>query len=223
MTTGQRTRPLRRDARENRDKILVAARAVFAENGLDAGVDLIARRAGVGTGTLYRHFPSKEALINAVFERRLDEVVEFADRALKDIGDPWEAFAALVGHIVELQHDDRGLKDVVVERLGDEYRHAAARARIGPGIEALLKRAQDAGAVRPDVVYEDVSMIFWAAGELASFTREFAPGAWRRHTALLLDGLRPPAKGVPELPAPPLTRAQHRRTIARWARTRLGQ
>lgn len=194
---------------------------MFAEAGLSAGVDLIARRAGVGTGTLYRHFPSKEALIAAVFDRRLDELAAYADEALR-IADPWEGLRQMIERMVEQQHDDRGLKDVIAERLGDELRYAAARARIGPGIERLLKRAQDAGAVRRDIVYEDLSMLIWAVGELGATTRDFSPGVWRRHLALFLDALRPPADGLPPLPHPPLTRAQHRRTIAHWARVRRG-
>lgn len=221
-STTTRTRPLRRDARENRDKILAAAKEVFAEKGLSAGVDAIAQRAGVGTGTLYRHFPSKEALIAAVFERRLEEIVAFAEEALA-VDDPWDGFCLLIQRMVAQQHDDRGLKDVVAERLGDEYRYAAARQRIGPPIEKLLRRAQDSGAVRQDIVFEDVSMLFWALGELAATTRDFAPGVWRRYVALFLDGLRTHPDGDVPLPHPPLTRAQHRRTVAQWVRARGGQ
>ena len=217
-----RTRPLRRDARENRDKILAAAKEVFAERGLSAGVDVIARRAGVGTGTLYRHFPSKEALIAAVFERRLDEVVTLAREAMA-VEDPWKAFSGFVEAIIAQAHEDRGLKDVIAERLGDEYRYAAARQRFGPAIEKLLRRAQEAGAVRQDVVFEDFSMIFWSLGELAATTRDFAPGVWRRYVALSLEGLRTRPEGDTPLPHPPLTRAQHRCTVAEWVRARGGQ
>jgi AcrR family transcriptional regulator len=216
-----RPRPLRRDARENRERILVAAQAVFADAGLKAGVDQIAARAGVGPGTLYRHFSSKDELISAVFEQRLDEVARFAEEALA-ADDPWEGFSRLIERLIALQHADRGFKDVMAERLGDERRAAAARARIGPGIERLLRRAQDAGRLRPDVVYEDVSMLIWATGEIVSITRDAAPGVWRRYVGLMLDALRVPAEGTPPLGHPPLTHAQHRRAVAQWARSRRG-
>lgn len=214
-------RPRRSDARANRERLLVAASTAFAEAGLGVSVDEIASRAGVGMGTLYRHFPSKEALIAAVFEQRLDELADSARQALA-VPDPWQGFCALIEHIVGLQHEDRGFKDVMAARFGDERNAEAARARVAPSIELLIRRAQAAGALRSEIGYEDVSVLLWATGEVVAATRDIAPGFWRRYVALVLDALRAPgAPGVaPPLPLPPLTPSEHQRVVAQFARGR---
>ena len=214
-------RRLRSDARANRERLLAAAGVAFAESGLGVGVDEIASRAGVGMGTLYRHFPSKDALIAAVFEQRLDELAGSARQALA-VADPWQGFCGLIEHIVELQHEDRGFKDVMAARFGDERNAAAARARVAPSIDLLIRRAQAAGALRADIGYEDVSVLLWATGEVVAATRDIAPGFWRRYVALVLDALRAPgaAGEPPPLPGPPLTHGEHQRVVARFARGR---
>lgn len=216
---GLPVRPLRRDARANRERLLAAAREAFAEAGLGVGVDGIAARAAVGVGTLYRHFPSKEALVDAVFEQRLEELALLVEEALA-VADPWAGFAELVERLVELQHADRGFKDVMTSHLSDEGQAAAFRARFAPNLERLIARAQAAGELRPDVVYEDVSVLLWAAGEVVVATRESAPGFWQRYVGLMLDALR--VEGATPLRQPPLTSDQHRRSVARWARARRG-
>src|SRR5580765_2398854 len=112
-------RPLRRDARENLDRILVAARAAFAELGLDAGVEEIAGRAGVGMGTLYRRFPTKDALIDAVFEEHLDRLAAAAEAALQK-PDPWEGLLDYLATVVRLQSSDRGFSEVLGAHLRSE-------------------------------------------------------------------------------------------------------
>jgi AcrR family transcriptional regulator len=210
-------RPLRRDARENRDRILRAARAAFAELGMDAGVEEIAVRAGVGVGTLYRRFPTKDALIDAVFEEHLEQIVRTAEAALAD-PDAWAAFVGYLTSVVELQVADRGLSDILGARLRDERLIAKARTRLRPLVERLIARAQDAGTLRPDVVYEDVSVLLWTTGRVVDATRDVDQTFWQRYLALHVDGLR--AGSATPLPRPPLTAARHGEAMRRFAEQR---
>jgi AcrR family transcriptional regulator len=196
-------RPLRRDARRNRERIIAAARAAFAEHGLDVGVDEIARRAGVGMGTLYRRFPTKDALIEAILEDRLDEMIGLLERAVGG-DDPWRDFEAFMHDVVSRQATDRGFKDILASRRRDEPKLSAARARMAPLLERLIADAQAAGQMRNDFNQRDVGPLLWGAGRVVESTADVAPDYWRRYLAFVLDGLRPPA-GRQDLPAPPLT------------------
>jgi AcrR family transcriptional regulator len=207
MVTGSVSieRPLRRDAERNRQRILGAARVVFAERGLSASHDDIAREAGVGVGTVYRRFPDKEQLIDALFEDGMQEMVAVAEEALA-ITDPWEGFVHFMVRGQELQSANRGLKELVLN--GDQHgaaRVSRARSRIAPIVEQLLVRAQDAGAVRDDVVVTDIPMMQVAVGAIVDATRDIAPEAWRRTVTVLLDGLRPARRTTRPFTAPPLT------------------
>lgn len=213
LSTGGR-RPLRRDAQANRERILLAAREAFASRGLDVGVEEIAQRAGVGMGTLYRRFPTKDALVDAIFEERLDELGRAADRALAD-EDPWRGLSGLLERTVALQAEDRGFADVLAARMRDERLTAPVRARIAPQLERLVERAREDGSLRPDATYEDVAVLLWSSGRVADATHDVAPAYWRRHLGLILDALRAP-RAMP-LQAPPLSRAQHRRSMERLA------
>ena len=210
-------RPLRRDARENRDRILAAARAAFAELGLDAGVEEIAGRAGVGMGTLYRRFPTKDALIDAVFEEHLDHLAAAAEEALEQ-PDPWEGLLAYLAGVVRLQSSDRGFSEVIGARLDREQLLARARTRIRPLVEELVLRAQAAGSLRPDVAYEDISVLLWTTGRVVDATRDVEPQFWQRYLALLVDGLR--AGRATPLPRPPLTPAKHNAAMQRFMQQR---
>src|SRR3954449_10399527 len=130
---------LRRDAQRNRDRIIAATRAAFQERGLEVGVDEIARRAGVGMGTLYRHFPTKDALIDAIVDARFSELTEAAERALA-AEDAWEGFEAFLVAAVDLQASDRGFKDALAARGRDERRVKAARRKIHTPVQALVDR-----------------------------------------------------------------------------------
>jgi len=210
-------RPLRRDARENRDRILVAARAAFAELGLDAGVEEIAGRAGVGMGTLYRRFPTKDALIEAVFEEHLDRLAASAEEALEN-PDSWEGLLGYLAGVVRLQSSDRGFSEALGSHLDGEHLLARARTRIRPLVEEIVLRAQAAGSLRPDVAYEDVSVLLWTTGRVVDATRDVAPQFWERYLALLVDGLR--AGRATPLPRPPLTPAKHSAAIQRFMQQR---
>src|ERR1044071_6862695 len=104
-------RPLRADARRSRERVVTAAAVVFAENGRDAQMDDVARRAGVGVGTVYRHFPTKEALIEALMVATFRSIASEAERAL-EIEDPWEAFATVLWHGAEAMTADRAMSEV---------------------------------------------------------------------------------------------------------------
>jgi AcrR family transcriptional regulator len=197
---------LRRDAEANRRRILAAAADAFAEHGLEVPVDEIARRAGVGMGTLYRRFPTKAALVEAIFEEHLDRLAALAEDGLRD-DDPWRGFAGFLERTVALQAENRGFAAIVAVHLRDEQLLGAARKRLTPLVEELIRRAQDAGALRADVVHEDISVLFWTSARVVDATREVAPEFWRRHLTLALDGLR--SQGATPLPHPALSRAQH--------------
>jgi AcrR family transcriptional regulator len=194
---------LRADARRNREKILAAAAEVFAERGLEAPLDEIARRATVSIGTLYNRFPNREALIDAVFADRLKAYVEAGEQALtRADADPWQAFAGFLARICELQATDRGLNDLMSRQLPNT-----------PGIDQLarcgheqayelIRRAQQAGVLRPDFRPEDLPFIVWANAQIIEATKAIAPQAWRRHLHFLLDGLR--AEAAHPNPEPPL-------------------
>lgn len=210
-------RPLRRDARENRERILDAARGAFAELGIDASVEEIACRAGVGMGTLYRRFPTKDALIDAVFEEHLDHMARAAEQALAAT-DAWEALLEYLAYVVGLQAADRGLSEIVGANLRTEHLVGRARTRLRPLVQRLIDRAQEAGRLRADVVYEDVSVLLWTTGRVVDATREVAPEFWRRYLALMVDGLR--ARDASRLPRPPLTPAKHREAMRRFTQHR---
>jgi len=206
--------PLRRDAEANRRRILAAAAEAFAEHGLDVPVDGIARRAGVGMGTLYRRFPTKAALVEAIFEEHLDRLAALAEEALLE-DDPWRGLAGFLERTVALQAENRGFAAIVAVHLRDEQLLAAARRRVTPLMQQLLERAQAAGVVRPDIVHEDISVLFWTSARVVDATRDIAPEFWRRYLTLSLDGLR--LRDATALPHPPLTVSQHRDAMERLA------
>jgi AcrR family transcriptional regulator len=182
-------RPLRRDAERNRQRILDAARVVFAERGLSGSHDDIAREAGVGVGTVYRRFPDKELLIDALFEARIGEIADVA-RAAADHPDPWEGLVGFLMRTQELQSQDRGLKEIVLGGTRAAERAVAARSLIAPLAAKVLQRAKDAGVVRSDIELTDLPLIQLAIGTIAESSRDVAPDVWRRMMTLVVDGLR---------------------------------
>jgi AcrR family transcriptional regulator len=198
-------RPLRRDAQRNRDLIVAAARAAFAAEGLGVTVEDIARRAGVGMGTLYRRFPSKEALIDAVLADAFEHYAEAAEEALA-AEDAWEGFRVFLERALSLHAENRGLKDLITTREHGRARTAAIRTRVQPALTRLIERAQEQGTLRADFTVEDLPLVFWSSGRVIEATSAVTPELWRRSLGLMLDGLR--ADAATPLPEPPLTRAQ---------------
>jgi AcrR family transcriptional regulator len=185
-------RPLRADARRNRAAIVKAARAVFARTGRAAQMDDVARRAGVGVGTVYRHFPTKEDLLAALAVDRFEQLARFATEAAA-IEDPWEAVRTFVERGAALHASDRALSEALAES-PRRMREAAVRSGLPELIAALVDRAQQAGVMRADARWEDVPMTFCAAGHAHGPPR----ASWQRMLALVLDGLRAP--GTAPLP-----------------------
>jgi AcrR family transcriptional regulator len=198
------TRPLRADAERNRARILAAAAEVFADRGLDVSLDEIAAHAGVGVGTVYRRFPDKDALIDALFEEKIDRAVELADRAL-EIEDPWEAFTTFMRGMCRMQAGDRGFKDALLVRDRGRERVAAARERIAPRAMQLLTRAQESGAVRSDLGPFDVPMLNLCVSLIADRTRDVAPDYWERVLTIIIDGISAQGPASP-MPVEPLDR-----------------
>lgn len=198
-------RPLRRDAERNRRRILDAAAEVFADHGLGASLDEIAQHAEVGVGTVYRRFPNKEALIDALFDDQLDEIVSIAEEGLA-IEDPWDGLEHFLRTALERQAQNRGLKELLLgARMGQPSGCAiAGRERIEPLVRALVERAQADGSLRPDADTTDMPMIQMMVGASVDYTREVDPAVWRRMFTLVLDGLRANPGACTPMPSAPL-------------------
>ena len=188
--------PLRSDARRNREKILAAASELFALEGPDLCIDDIARRAGVGHATVFRRFPTKDDLVVAMFEERLEEIATVAEAAAgRD--DPWEGMVELMTAIGERHARDRGLMEALGTQVFGSPRLAEHRLRIVEPIGRLLRRAQEAGVVRGDLEPADVMFLISAVAKSSPCHFEI-PDLWRRYLGVVLDGMRPE-------PASPLT------------------
>ena len=199
-------RPLRADAERNRQRILAAAADVFAERGLDVSLDQIAAAAGVGVGTVYRRFPDKDALIDALFEDKVRQMERVALDAL-EVADPWEALSGFMRAVCRLQAADQGLKEALVSHGRGAERVAKARERIAPVAMQLLHRAQEAGVVRADLGAYDIPLMNFAVGFIADKTRDVAPGYWERILTIVLDGIAAsPGRTTTPMPAEPLDR-----------------
>lgn len=206
-------RPLRADAERNRQRILEAAQALFAERGVDVAVEDIAARACVGIGTFYRRFPDRESLVEAVFATKLDRVLELG-RAALEIEDPWDAFRTFVVTVARMHAQDRGLKDVTLSQDRGRERVAEFRAAIQPIAVQLLDRAKAAGALRDDVSSFDIPMIHRAVSAVAELTRDVSPDYFERTLTLLVDGLARDRVPTP-MPAPPLNPEQFLEVMSR--------
>jgi AcrR family transcriptional regulator len=186
MTTLEK--PLRADARRNREKVLAAARAVFAEQGVDAQMDDVARRADVGVGTVYRHFPTKEALLNALSDE-LFAVVAVYVRTLLTLDDPWEAFTRAMWFGAEKTAGDRAFTEILAATRRFPPRTCAGKEDLFATTAELMDRCKAAGLMRADAMVDDIGLMMCGVGS-ASQMEHPVPDAWRRHLAIMLDGLR---------------------------------
>jgi AcrR family transcriptional regulator len=218
MTTADRpsdlpppARPLRRDAQRNRDAIVAAARQVFCDHGLEAPLEEIARRAGVGIGTLYRRFPSRVELLDAVLADTVQAHVDAAEQALA-MDDPWDGFTSYLEASCRLQAADRGLNDAMGMRFPHATTVEALKTRLFELLAQVVDRAQRSGQLRPDLTLEDLAFLNWANTRILPAVRAAgAPDAWRRHLGFLLDGFR--ADRAHPLPQPPLSPRQVHRAM----------
>ena len=189
----------------NRTKLVEAAAAVFAERGVEAPLEAIARRARVSIGTLYNHFRTREQLLDAIYPDRIASLADAADKALAD-DDAWRGFSGYLVGVFELQATDRGLNDAMTLRYPDAELLTEACDRGFARVGEMIKRAQRAGSLRRDFTIEDLALLVSATSRVIAATVDTAPRAWRRYLGLQLDGLR--AENAHRLPAPSMTPEQ---------------
>ncbi|RLV09099.1 TetR family transcriptional regulator [Streptomyces griseocarneus] len=196
---------MRRDAQRNRELLIAAAREVYAEQGVEAPLDDIARRAGVGNATLYRRFPTRGALIEAVFGEGLTATLHRGEEA-RAAEDAWSGLVHYLEHIFEGLAADRGANDLMTTGIQGIPSLENLKAHHHETVSLLFARAREQGTLRSDVVVEDLLFALAALGRVVPASVTVAPDAWRRHLHLLLDGLR--TEAARPLPAPPLTSGQ---------------
>jgi AcrR family transcriptional regulator len=181
-------RPLRADARRNREKIVNAARAIVAEQGAAAQIDDVAREAGVGVGTVYRHFPNKDALMGELVRMCVLECTAFA-RECAEIEDPWEAFAGLIRRSCERMSDDAAMRRTWQAADDEAFAYAAdVKADLHEATEVLIDRAHGQGTLRADFSIDDMGGLMCGLGAAIDAMPE--PERWRRLVEFALDGLR---------------------------------
>jgi AcrR family transcriptional regulator len=200
----QAERPLRKDAERNRRRILAAAATVFSERGLDATLDDVARRAGVGVGTVYRRFPDKESLVAELFQDRIEELVAVAEKACT-APDPWDGLVSYLEHVSATMSGDLGLRQMMLFATYGKDRVAYAREQMRPVIARLVARAQRSGQLRGDFSATDVPMIALMLSQATEYAAPAQPDLWRRYLVLITDGLRPARDSVTPMPMPALT------------------
>jgi AcrR family transcriptional regulator len=193
----------RADAVRNRRALIGAAKAVFGRRGLQAPLDEIAREAGIGNATLYRHFPTRCDLITAVFAETLAEVVAGCQRALAN-PDPWDGFCEHVRFLFQLQAQDRGLADLLTMRVTGAPALERLRAKAFDAFNEIAERAKRSGRLRVDFAPEDLAILLMANAGLIHRTANRAPSSWQRFLSYTLDGLRAEAAVGEAAPSPGL-------------------
>lgn len=208
--TNHLPRTARSDARDNRVRILDAARAVFGEEGLSAPMREVARQAGVGPATLYRHFPTKQALIVETFAEQRRACRAAVHDALAD-ADPWHGFRSLIERICELHAHSRGFADAFMAAFPEAMDFAADRQRTLRAVGELARRAQETGRLRPGFVVDDLILMLMAHRGLQDTPRAARVTASRRFAAYVIEAFRAaPETGAPApLPPAPCLRPPH--------------
>lgn len=174
----------------------------------------IAHHAGVGVGTLYRRFGSRDGLIDALFDSQLADLAAIA-RECAAMADPWQGLVDLLERSLELQTSDRGLKHLVLSYVHDRATLDALRDLVNKTLDQLVERAQATGTLRKDITAADVMIVSFQAGVIADLTADQYPVAWRRALALGLDGLRA-SNAAASLPAEPLRFEALDTVLKRW-------
>jgi AcrR family transcriptional regulator len=181
-------KPLRADARRNREKVLAAARAVFADQGGDAQMDDVARRADVGVGTVYRHFPTKDALLQALTDELFDTLAANA-RDMLALDDPWEAFLRTMWFSAEKTAGDRAFAEILGASRNALPAECPGKKDLTSTVALMMERAIAGGKMRPDVVIDDIPLLMCGIGSASAMPHP-NPEAWRRHLGIVLDGMR---------------------------------
>lgn len=191
--------------------LIAAARKLLEAEGIEVSTRDIARTAGLGVGTLYRHFPTRDDLVDAVLADAFDELVAIAEQALAE-PDASVGFRHFLEQALLLHARNRGLRDVVETHAHGRKHAAAMRTRIRSLVDQLVARAQEQGALRADFTPQDVSLLFWGSDRVIELAADVAPEIWQRQLGFVLDGLTPEA--ATPLPQPALTDSQLRRVGA---------
>lgn len=216
---------LRKDAQTNLDRVLHSARAVFAAHGLEAKLVDVARHAGVGVGTVYRRFGSKDQLIEHLFASRMQDVVALAEAAAK-VSDPWEGLVQFLEDSTLMMAEDRGLRDLVINNRAVPAKLSEPgppdglagvvdqmRDEIHTWTILLVDRAKEAGALRADFEATDIPVVSLSIQAVADFAGPEAPDVWKRVLGFAIDGLRASRTGHTELAAPALTGQQVKQAL----------
>ena len=193
--------PLRKDAERNRERILEAARELFAERGLGVTLNDVAHHAGVGVGTVYRRFPDKELLIDSLFQEQLDAWARIYKEGLDD-PDPWHAVVSTHERALELWANNRGLKELLLGSPHASKRATQQRARLHPLAAKLIERAQAAGEIRADATTQDYGVVLMMVSAVMDASGDVSPELWRRYLRIALQGLRPAGKPLDPLIVP---------------------
>lgn len=211
--TASKPRALRRDALQNRERLMAAARELFAEQGFDVTLDEIARHAGVGVGTAYRRFANKSELLDALFAEQTIELAAAADAGLADL-DPWHGLVGYLENSLALQLRDKGLAQIVSGDRISQEQHDWNREVTAPKNRALVARGQEAGVLRGDVAGTDLTFIQVGLNAIMTRSRHAHPDLYRRYLYLMLDGLRAHAGDPTPLPVAALTSDQTHAVMA---------
>jgi AcrR family transcriptional regulator len=203
---------LRADAERNRDRILAAARRLFAGQGLGVSMACVAREAGVGKATLSRRFASREELINAVFADRMDAYAAATAQALAD-PDPWRGFTGFIETVCAMQAADRGFADVLARSFPAAKAVEARRAEAYEGFLAIIARAQESGHLRADFAADDLVILLMANAGVVAATAGAAPDTWRRLVGQMLRAYATPGAPLPPLAPPPSQTALYRAMV----------
>jgi AcrR family transcriptional regulator len=179
--------PRRKDAERNRRRLLVAAREVFRDRGVAATLNDVAHHAGLGVGTVYRHFANKEELIDALFDDMVTTVDGYVQEAAEE-PDAWLGLTRALQRVCEVQAFDRGLREVMLGTGRGPERQRQMRDRVAPTVDAVVARAQEQGTLRADVVPADFPILQLMVGAVTDHIGQ--PGLWRRYLAIVIDGLR---------------------------------
>ncbi|GAA4930950.1 AcrR family transcriptional regulator [Nonomuraea thailandensis] len=203
---------LRADAERNRERILAAARRLYARHGLGVSMACVAREAGVGKATLSRRFATREELINAVFADRMDAYAAATAQALAD-PDPWHGFTGYVEAVCAMQAADRGFADVLAMTFPAAKALEARRAEAYHGFLELIARAKATGRLRADFAAEDLVILLMANAGVIAATADAAPDTWRRLVGQMLRAWATPGTDLPPLEQTPAPTALYRAMV----------